>query len=84
MKPTPTTNTRTGVALAAALDRDSYEWLVVNRPDIVMAIDTELRNGMEPEGIRFIVQRHVGADREGLALRCEQAARHIATGRVAE
>lgn len=77
-----TTNGTNGKALAAALDRDSYEWLAVNRPDIAMAIDTELRNGMEPEGIRFVVQRHVGADREGLALRCEQAARHIAKGRA--
>ncbi len=70
-------NGKAGAALSAALDRDSYEWLAVNRPDIAMAIDTELRNGMGPEEIRFVVQRHVGADREGLALRCEQAARHM-------
>lgn len=75
--------TRTGNALIAALDRMSYEWLATNAPDLVVAIDQELRNGTEPEGVRFIVQRHVGPDREGLALRCEQAARYMATGRIA-
>ena len=68
----------TGVALTAALDRMSYEYLSTNAPDLVVAIDKELRSGAEPEGIRFIVQRHVGPDREGLALRCEQAARYMA------
>ncbi len=67
-----------GKALTAALDRMSYEWLSTNAPDIIVAIDHELRNGTGPEGIRFIVQRHVGPDREGLALRCEQAARYMA------
>ena len=69
---------KTGKALAAALDRMSYEWLSTNAPDLVVAIDQELQVGTEPEGIRFIVQRHVGPDREGLALRCEQAARYMA------
>jgi hypothetical protein len=68
----------TGAALTQALDRMSYEYLATNAPDLVIAIDRELRNGTEPDGIRFIVQRHVGPDREGLALRCEQAARFMA------
>lgn len=67
----------TGAALTAALDRMSYDWLSVNAPDLVMAIEQELGGGAEPAGIRMIVQRHVGADRENLALRCEQAARHL-------
>lgn len=71
-----------GKALAAALDRMSYEYLSTNAPDLVLAIDQELRIGTAPEGIRFIVQRHVGPDREGLALRCEQAARYMANGRT--
>lgn len=68
----------TGKALTAALDRMSYEWLATNAPDLVVAIEQELRSGAQPEAIRFVVQRHVGPDREGLALRCEQAARHLA------
>ncbi len=77
-------NGNTGKALTAALDRMSYEYLATNAPDLLIAIDLELRSGTEPDGIRFIVQKHVGPDREGLALRCEQAARYMATGRVAE
>jgi hypothetical protein len=69
----------TGKALAAALDRMSYEYLSTNAPDLIVAINQELQNGIDPKGIRFIVQRHVGPDREGLALRCEQAARYMAT-----
>lgn len=69
--------TTTGKALTAALDHMSYDWLTVNAPDLVLAIDQELRAGADPAGIRMIVQRHVGADRENLALRCEQAARHL-------
>lgn len=65
-----------GDALVAALDRMSYEWLSTNAPDLILAISKELPN-MTPQGIRFIVQRHVGPDRENLAMRCEQAARHI-------
>ena len=68
-----------GKALTSALDRMSYEYLATNAPDLVVAIDQELRAGAEPETVRFIVQRHVGPDREGLALRCEQAARYIAS-----
>lgn len=71
----------TGRALAAALDRMSYDWLSVNAPDLVLAIDQELSGGADPASIRMIVQRHVGADRENLALRCEQAARHLARAR---
>lgn len=84
MKPTAATTPRAGIALGDALDRMSYQYLATNAPDLIMAIDTDLRNGMEPEGIRFFVQRWVGVDRENLALRCEQAARYMATGRVTE
>lgn len=65
-----------GDALIAALDKLSYEWLATNAPELVVAIGNELPH-LTPEGIRFVVQKHVGADREGLAKRCEQAARHI-------
>lgn len=76
-------STRGGDALTNALDRMSYEYLSTNAPDLILAIDQELRGGMEPEGVRFIVQRHVGPERDGLALRCEQAARYMASMRVA-
>jgi hypothetical protein len=65
--------------LITALDRMSYEYLSTNAPDLIVAIDQELREGIDPAGIRFRVQRHVGSDRENLARRCEQAARYMAT-----
>lgn len=67
-----------GAALVAALDKMSYEYLATNAPDLVVAIEQEMRAGSAPEAVRFAVQRHVGPDREGLALRCEQAARYMA------
>jgi hypothetical protein len=65
--------------LIQALDRMSYEYLSTNAPDLIVAIDQELHEGLTPAEIRFRVQRHVGPDREGLALRCEQAARYMTT-----
>jgi len=82
MKPSSNGKSITGKALTAALDRMSFEYLSTNAPDLIVAIDQELQAGTEPEGIRFIVQRHVGPDREGLALRCEQAARYMAGQQV--
>lgn len=70
--------TAQGGALTAALDELSYEYLATNYPALVSAIDAELRGGLEPEGVRFVVLQHVGPEREGIAQRCEQAARHIA------
>ena len=77
----PNQNGRNGnkaSSLAQALDRMSYEYLSTNAPDLIIAIDQELRGGIDPAGIRFLVQRHVGSDRENLARRCEQAARFMA------
>lgn len=68
---------RPGDAVMAVLDQMSYEWLSVNAPDLLVAIELELNEGTGPDGIRFLVQRHVGPDREGLALRCQQAARYM-------
>jgi hypothetical protein len=78
----PTTKPASGAALIAALDRMSYDYLSTNAPDLIVAIDRALQDGNEPEGIRFIVQRHLGPDRDGLARRCEQAARYIAAVHV--
>ena len=63
--------------LLDAIDRDGYEWLVTNAPHYIAAIEGELRQGATPEQIRYMVSRNVGPDRQGLALRCEQAARYL-------
>lgn len=72
-------NASDGSALTNALDRMSYEYLSTTAPDLIVAIGQELRSGVAPETVRFIVQRHVGPERDGLALRCEQAARYMAS-----
>jgi hypothetical protein len=63
--------------LTEALDAMSYQWLSAQAPDLVLAIEAELTGGRSPYQIRLLTQRHVGPDRDGLALRCEQAARHM-------
>ena len=63
--------------LIEAIDRDGYEWLLAYAPHYIAAIEDELRQGATPERIRYMVSRNVGPDRQGLALRCEQAARYL-------
>lgn len=69
--------TVTSSPLMAAIDYDAYEWLATNAPHYLTAIEKEIQNGRSPETIRQIVSGCVGPERQGLALRCEQAARHI-------
>ncbi len=64
-------------SLEQAIDEDAYEYLSQHAPSYIKAIDNELVRGATPEQIRWYVQVRVGADRLPLALRCEQAARHI-------
>jgi hypothetical protein len=80
---TTTTQTRPGAALVSALDKLSYDFLVTNAPELIPAIERALTDGLTPQGVRFIVQREVGSLREGIALRCEQAARYLAGQREA-
>lgn len=61
--------------LQVALDAESYEWMAANNPDILRAIEREVRAGHEPRSIRQFVL--VQTSRWEIALRCEQAARHI-------
>ena len=63
--------------LLTAIDADAFDWLVRYAPVYVEAIEKELRTGRSPSEIRYIVQTNIGPDRQALALRCEQAARHM-------
>lgn len=51
--------------LIQALDRMSYEYLSTNAPDLIVAIDQELREGLTPAEIRFRVQRTSGLTAKG-------------------
>lgn len=63
--------------LGAALDRQSYEWLLEADEDIANAVAAEVKAGASPEEIRRFILSHVGPDRNGLAARCQSAARFI-------
>ena len=63
--------------LDAAIDAESYQWLEVSAPGLATAVSVAIEQGMTPREIRFYVGRKVGPDRQSLALRCEQAARHM-------
>ena len=69
-------------ALTEALDRESFEWLESQAPDILAGIETAVGRAAHPSEIK----RHVLAQtsRLELAKRCEQAARHIARSQVGE
>ena len=62
--------------LDAALDKLSFDWLTANLPELVTALERDAAT-MTPEQIYRHVLTCVGVDRENLALRCKQAARHI-------
>lgn len=62
--------------LGAELDKESYEWLASNHPDILEAVETEVSAGAKPSDMRLFTIRQTG--RPDIANRIEQAARHIA------
>lgn len=64
--------------LQAALDRESYEWLATNAPDILTALEVEVAKGMTPDQIYLFVVGQYG--REELAQRLRQAARNMQAG----
>jgi hypothetical protein len=61
--------------LGAILDRESYEWLAAQHPDILGAIEAEVAAGRTAEQIRLFVVRQTG--RLEIAQRCEMAARWV-------
>ena len=64
--------------LMTVIDRDGYEYLEVQHPDYLTAVQQELQAGSSPDEIRRKVLRLAGPDRLALAMRCAQAARHMA------
>jgi len=65
--------------LSAVLDRRSYEWLGDEDAELLNAIEIAVvGNGAGAGEIRRHVLQVTG--RPAIALRCEQAARHIARG----
>lgn len=61
--------------LGAELDKESYEWLAAQHPDILEAVEAEVSAGAKAADLRLFTIRQTG--RPDIAHRIEQAARHI-------
>lgn len=68
--------------LQRAVDQDSYAWLSSNAPFYVDAILESLRLGSTTEEIRRYLSSQVGPERQAIAIRAEQCARHLTRSRV--
>lgn len=64
--------------LGAALDHQSWQWLMDADAEIAEAVAAEVEAGASPDAIKRFILNHVGADRSGLAARCQSAARFLA------
>ena len=61
--------------LGAALNELSWQWLNDNCPNLAEALTIAVERGATPVEVRrFVMHR---TERRELALRCEQAARHL-------
>jgi len=63
--------------LGMELDKESWEWLDVNHPQIAEKVQLAVSRGASPEEVRAFVLRRVGGNRFEFARRCESAARHL-------
>lgn len=63
--------------LGTELDRESYIWLSDNHPSIAAAVEASVTRGATPEAVRRFVLERLGPERNGLAIRCQSAARHL-------
>lgn len=61
--------------LDAAIDAESWQWLQESAPAYADAVALEVKRGHQPSDIRQRVMRLT--QRPALALRLEQAARHL-------
>lgn len=59
-----------------AIDEESWEWLQDNVPTLATAVRKEVASGASPDEIQRHIMRRT--QRAALALRCQQAARHLA------
>ncbi len=62
-------------ALQAALDKQSFEWLASNAPEILEALEIEVSHGVKPDDVHLYVRGEY--ERPELAQRLRQAARHM-------
>lgn len=63
--------------LDRVLDEESWDYLNDNYPALAISVQTEVGKGNSPEAIKRRVIGRIGAHREPLAQRCENAARYL-------
>ena len=63
--------------LDGVLDEESWDFLWTNYPPLAVAVQTAVQKGLTPGDIRRRVVERMGQHREALAIRCENAARHL-------
>lgn len=63
-----------------ALDKKSYLWLEESDPELLQAIETDLKEGATPDRLYHLILRE--RDSRKLALCVRAAARHIASQQV--
>lgn len=68
-------NTASMQPIGAVLDSMSWDWLQDNTPELAAAIREVVEGGARASDVRSYVMRQT--ERRELALRCEQAARHL-------
>ena len=61
--------------LSAAFNRQSWEWLQDEAPDIAAALVQVMARGASPEDVRRFTMHYTG--RAAMAARVEQAAAHL-------
>jgi hypothetical protein len=62
--------------LSQALDAESWDWLSENAPDVARGVAVAVQRRQQPADIRRFVAGRTG--RNELAMRCFQAASHLA------
>lgn len=63
--------------LGRALNEDSYDFLLREYPQVLAAIEEEVRKGNSPEVIGDFVMTQIGPDRMAFVRRCVSAAKHL-------
>jgi hypothetical protein len=63
--------------ILTSLDKESYEWLEAQNPDLLTEIENAVAGGAKPDAVYRLVLQYLGADRQALAIRIRQAANFI-------
>ncbi len=69
--------TTTYAEIGATLDEENYEWLLREHPTVAVAVEREVKKGIDIEALRRYLTHHLGEHRQGMIQRCVGAARWL-------